>query len=405
MTQLRVAQKGTKRSLRARNDVLVLQSVAAGGGEIARADIVRETGLPSATVSAIVGNLIDRRLVRESGHGDSRGGKPRVLLELDREHHRFVGVHVGRGRVTASLLTLSGRPEQTVRLPHLVGDDTLTVTANAVRRLADSFDGQLSGIGVAVPGIVSGDGVIREAINYGWRMVPLGEELSERCGDTPVHVVNDANAVALSEVALSRQWAVTVVLLWIGTGVGAGIVLDGRLYEGPEFRSGEIGHIDAGVSTRCRCGLVGCLETVASMPGLLGDASEQVVAAYLGGADDADSRALDERIRRGARELARLASMFAASLDITEFVVGGPIVASPIGPPLLRATNEVLELRAMPGFPVVSLRFSTLGSHSVVVGAAAHAMRQEFGVMLTMPGETTEQHPNRPPMPEVHRHG
>ncbi|MEV6521184.1 ROK family protein [Longispora sp. NPDC051575] len=387
MTQLRSAQKGTKRSLRARNDVLVLQSVAVGDGQVARTDIVRETGLPAATVSDIVASLIERRLVRESGLAGSRGGKPRTLLELDRDHHRFIGVHVGRRQITASRLTLTGRAEQTVTIPHFPGDDTIAVAASAVHRLTTA-GGTITAIGVAVPGIVTADGTIREAVNYNWHMLPFGRELSERCGNAPVHVVNDANAVALSEVALSTQWGVSVVLIWIGTGIGAGIVLDGRLYEGREFRSGEIGHLDIGTSLRCRCGLVGCLETVATLPTLVGDASGAVVDRFLAGADDGEARGLRERITRGARELARLLSMLAATLDVTDFVVGGPLVGDPVGPALLRATNEALALRVMPGFAPVTLRFSTLGEHSVVIGATAHAICQEFGVMLTMPGST-----------------
>ncbi|WP_412543478.1 ROK family protein [Longispora sp. K20-0274] len=386
VTQLRSAQKGTKRSLRARNDVLVLQSVAVGDGQVARTDIVRETGLPAATVSDIVASLIDRRLVRESGLAGSRGGKPRMLLELDRDHHRFVGVHVGRRQITASRLTLTGLAEQTVTLPHFPGDDTIAVAASAVHRLTPTTAGTITAIGVAVPGIVTGDGTIREAVNYNWHMLPFGRELSERCGNVPVHVVNDANAVALSEVALSTQWGVSVVLIWIGTGIGAGIVLDGRLYEGREYRSGEIGHLDIGTSLRCRCGLVGCLETVATLPALVGDASPAVVDRFLAGADDGEARGLRERIGRGARELARLLSMLAATLDVTDFVVGGPLVGDPVGPAVLRATNEALALRVMPGFAPVTLRFSTLGEHSVVIGATAHAICQEFGVMLTMPG-------------------
>ncbi|GIG62006.1 sugar kinase [Longispora fulva] len=388
MTQLRSAQKGTKRSLRARNDVLVLQSVAVGDGQVARTDIVRETGLPAATVSDIVASLIERRLVRESGLGGSRGGKPRMLLELDRDHHRFVGVHVGRRQITASRFTLTGRAEQTVTIPHFPGDDTIAVAASAVHRLTPERAGAITAIGVAVPGIVTGDGTIREAVNYNWHMLPFGRDLSQRCGDVPVHVVNDANAVALSEVALSTQWGVSVVLIWIGTGIGAGIVLDGRLYEGREFRSGEIGHLDIGTSLRCRCGLVGCLETVATLPVMVGDASPAVVERFLGGADDGEARALGERIRRGARELARLLSMLAATLDVTDFVAGGPLVGDPVGPALLRETNEALALRVMPGFAPVTLRFSTLGEHSVVIGATAHAICQEFGVMLTMPGSS-----------------
>ena len=205
-----------------------------------------------------------------------------------------------------------------------------------------------------------------------------------------MHVVNDANAVALSEVALSTDRADTVVVLWIGTGIGAGIVLDGRLYHGGAFRSGEIGHIDIGASLRCRCGLIGCLETVAAQPSILGDADDKTVAGYLAGDDDSDARALGERVTRAARETARLLSTLAGALDVTEFILGGPIAGDPLGPPLMREINERLALRVMSGFEQLVLRASTLGTHSLVFGAAAHAIRQELGVVITMPAGADE---------------
>ncbi|OJF10561.1 hypothetical protein BG844_31610 [Couchioplanes caeruleus subsp. caeruleus] len=364
--------------------MLVLQAVAAGEGELARIDIALRTGLPAATVSAIVDTLLKRRLVRQVGPGGSRGGKPRMLLALS-DHHQFIGVHVGGSTIAASRLTLSGRTVQSVDdVPHH-GSDVVAAVGAAVRRLSGPRDGVVTSVGVALPGIIDGDGVIREAVNYGWRMVPFARRLSAGCGGASVHVVNDANAVALSEFALSSQPAATVALVWIGTGIGAGIVLDGRLYTGPEFRAGEIGHVDTGLSLRCRCGRVGCLETVSSLPSMVGDASGDVIARYLDGDDDAAVRGLRERVGRAARELARLLSLLAASLDVTEFVVGGPVAGHPLGPPLLRAVNDTLAVRPMPGFPAVRLRFSTLGERSPVLGAAAHAIRQELGVMLTMP--------------------
>jgi predicted NBD/HSP70 family sugar kinase len=385
VTQLRFTQKGTKGSLRARNDVLVLQCVAAGGGRFARSDVTRHTGLPAATVSAIVADLIERRLVREAGRETHRVGKPRVLLELDDVHHRYLGVQVGRGRIHAGRFTLTGHVERTFSTPHLPEDDTLSNIAKAVRALGEPGEDAIAGVGVAVPGIVGDDGVIREAVNYGWRMLPLGPELSALCGGLPVHVVNDANAVALSEVALSTDGDGTVVVIWIGTGIGAGIVLDGRLYRGNSFRSGEIGHVDTGASQRCRCGQIGCLETVAAQPSILGEADDAVVDRFLAGSDDGDSRALSERIARAAREVARLLSTLAGTLDVTDFVLGGPMATDPLGPALLRAVNECFALRVMSGFEPLTMRASTLRGHSMVFGAAAHAIRQELGVMVTMP--------------------
>ncbi|WP_157367744.1 ROK family protein [Alloactinosynnema sp. L-07] len=381
MTQLRYTGKATKESLRERNDALVLQSVAQGGR--ARTDVVRETGLPAATVSTIVSALVERRLVREAGHAVSRGGKPRTLLELDEDHHRFIGVHVGTDRATAQLLTLTGRVERRASTALPAQFDPAAV-ARLIRRVSTD---NVTAIGLSVPGIVDRDSVVRSAISFGWNWYPLGSELSRRCGGVPVHVVNDANAIALAEVARSTDPGPDLVLLWLGTGIGAGIVLDGRLHEGRGFRSGEIGHVDIGVALRCHCGLGGCLETVAALPTILGDASPEVVARYASWADDSTTHALGKRVDRAAHGLARAVSMLTAALDVDEFVVGGPVADHRIGPRLLAAVNAVLAARVMSGFTPVRLRYSAFGEDSAVVGAAAHAIRQEFGVALTMAAE------------------
>ncbi|HVK23912.1 MAG TPA: ROK family protein [Actinokineospora sp.] len=379
MTQLRFTEKATKGSLRERNDALVLQCVAQG--QHARTDVVRETGLPAATVSAIVPNLIARRIVREAGHAVSRGGKPRMLLELDDTHHRFIGVHIGRGRVTVSRSTLTGRVEYRTTADVDPGAEMSTVV-ELVRRLQAS-DGAVTAVGVSVPGIVGADGVIREAVNFGWHDVPLATELSRECG-VPAHVINDADAIALSEVARFDETDTNMLLLWIGVGIGAGIVLDGRLHHGADFRSGEIGHVDVGVPEVCRCGLTGCLETVAAIPSIVGDADESVVDRFAAGVDDETTADLRARVELAARELARAMSMLTGALDVSDLVMGGPVTSHPVGPRLLTAVNAVLAGRVMSGFAPFSLRFSAFGEDSAVVGAVAHAIRQEFGVTLTM---------------------
>ncbi|WP_436499998.1 ROK family protein [Actinokineospora sp. HUAS TT18] len=382
--ELRVDRRGTKQSLRVRNLALVLQSVAAGDGAVSRADIRRSTGLPSATVSEVIADLVERKVVREVGQARSSGGKPATLLALDRDHHLFIGVHVGRNQLVASRVTLGGRIQETVCLPYQAGDNPIPLAAEAVAQLCR--DGEVSAIGLATPGVVTREGVLTQALNYGWSMVPFGDQLSKACAGLPVHVINDSNAVALSEVVLSDRSRVSLVLLWLGTGIGAGIVLEDRLYEGHGHRAGEIGHIDTGADAFCICGRTGCLEAIAALHAIVGDADDSTVDEFVRGRTTTHpARRLAHRVRRAAKELARLVTTLEATLDVADFIIGGPMATHPIGPSVLAAVNDELSARTMPGFSTVRVEFSEFGAHDVVIGAAAHAMCQELGVMVTLP--------------------
>lgn len=389
--EFRVDRRGTKQSLRARNLALVLQSVAAGDGVVSRADIRRSTGLPSATVSEVVGDLVARKVVREVGQARSNGGKPATLLALDRDHHLFIGVHIGRSQIVASRVTLGGRIQESVRLGYNPTDNPIPPAAEAVARLSATASGTVSSIGLATPGIVTSEGVLTQALNYGWSMMPFGEQLSQACGGLPVHVINDSNAVALSEVVLSDRSRVSLVLLWLGTGIGAGIVLEDRLYEGHGHRAGEIGHVDTGTDALCVCGRTGCLEAVAGLFAIVGDADAATVDDFVRGRPNTHAaRALAHRVQRAARELARLVSTLAATLDVADFIVGGPLVTHAIGPAVLAAINDELSARTVPGFSTVRVEFSEFGGYDVVIGAAAHAMCQELGVMVTLPDAVSD---------------
>lgn len=140
-----------------------------------------------------------------------------------------------------------------------------------------SYD-EVEAIGVGAPGIVDSEsGNVVSWANFGWRNVPLGESLSKLTGK-PVYVLNDANAAALGETKFGAAGKYRdSILLTLGTGVGSGIVLGGKLFEGYKGAGAEVGHMVIRQGGRqCSCGRRGCLETYASTRALIAATSEEM---------------------------------------------------------------------------------------------------------------------------------
>ena len=194
------------------------------------------------------------------------GPAERAYLGLD-----IGGTNIKYGLVDAHGVMLWGARVATPAerpLPVLAIKD---IAAAALDRAVQ--DGQaIAGLGVAAPGRVdSGSGVVVEASNLRWERAQLGTTLEDKLG-LPVRVLNDTNAAALGEY-MAGDWpspAADLICISIGTGVGAGLIINGELFAGEKFNAGELGHVVAAVDGReCACGGIGCLETIASGPGIV----------------------------------------------------------------------------------------------------------------------------------------
>lgn len=129
----------------------------------------------------------------------------------------------------------------------------------------------IQGVGVGVPGPVTGDGTVLQCVNLGWGVVNVAEELGKKCG-FPIKVGNDANVAALGEMWQGGgKGHSNVVMVTLGTGVGGGIIVDGRIVAGAKGAGGEIGHmmVNEHETDTCGCGKKGCLEQYASATGIV----------------------------------------------------------------------------------------------------------------------------------------
>lgn len=381
---IRIAEKATPAVLRQRNTELVLQSVLTGRGAVSRADIARSTGLARAVVSEIVEELRSRSLVVEEA-GRPRGrGKPAKPLRIDVDRHCLLMVDVHPTEVLGGAVGLDGAIGATAGVPLPNGPgvpDVVSAVVPMLQSLADEDGRAVLAAGVGVPGIVSPEQRIIEALQLHWEDVDLAGPLAAAAGHEIV-LVNDATAVAMSELSHQSRSDGSVIVLHIAGGIGSAVILDGRVYLGERQRAGEVGHLDVGVSDRrCGCGRRGCLETVASLPAVLGGLPERCLDAVSSPGEPLatpDLEGLAERVDYAGRSLAALICVQAAILDIGDVVIDGPIRRA--GDRLLDAIERELAVR-LPPSDVRRPRFSTLGENGVMHGAAATAMHRQLGVI------------------------
>src|SRR6202044_1167044 len=274
---------------------LILQHLFAEG-PASRADLARASGLTRATVSDLVGGLIADGLLGELGApAASKVGKPPTLVGLLPDAAHIVALDLSPDdRMTGAVVNLLGQVKERAEVPleGACGEAAVRIAVDLAERLRETIDGPVLGVGVGTPGVVDGQGVVLDAFNLHWAGVDLTGVIRRRL-DVPVYVANDANTAVLGEYAFGGTTAADLMLVRIGTGVGAGLVVGGALVQGHGWAAGEIGHVVVDpAGAPCACGRTGCLETIlaasqlrrgerplASVGTLLGEVLSPVVAA------------------------------------------------------------------------------------------------------------------------------
>lgn len=364
---LRPSGKVLQGDARRHHRALVLQHLFRGG-PASRADLARRTELTRVTVSDLVADLIDDGLVRELGSTIvGRIGKPPTLVGLDSDAAHIIAIDLSPDdHMAGAVVNLVGQVRARAESPldGARGDSAETVVRNLAAELMSRAGRPVLGIGLGSPGVVDGEGVVLDAPNLGWQGVPLAENL-RNAFDVPVHVANDANAAVLGEHTFGDAAGDTgLMCVRIGTGVGAGLILEGALMRGHRRAAGEIGHIVVDPSgALCACGRRGCLETVLAVPRL-----------RVGAAQCEDPK----RLQEAGKWLGSVLAPVVAVLNLQELVLSGP--PDVIGAILLRGTAKSIRCRAMSHtVDDLVVRASLLGNDSVIVGASVLVLAAELG--------------------------
>lgn len=390
------------------NSRAAVLDVIRAAGTISRVSLVNATGLTGATISTVVRGLIDDDLVRESGRAESTGGKRRVLLQLNPSARYAVGIHLDHADITYVVTDLAGavvarisRPGAGNAAPEAVVK-RMTEEATALVASAAVDRERLLGFGLVFPGpLSSNDGMaITPPAMRQWADFPLGAEMRRATG-LPVVLDNDATAAALGE-----HWSggvdlpATFAALYMGSGIGAGLIVNGISYRGASGNTGEVGHICLDLDgPECWCGARGCLEILAGPAAVVAAARADRRLARAAGlsrrdhsADHSvipDFAAVSRAARRGdegavallersARYVAVAVRNLANITDLEAVVLTGPSFAI-AGPSYLPAVERELHstffARANHS---VEMRLSRAAATAPAIGAAAMVLQSEL---------------------------
>ncbi|PZF91947.1 ROK family transcriptional regulator [Micromonospora deserti] len=380
--------------VRVANRALVLRHVRQHA-PCSRADIAAHTGLNKATVSSLVTELIERRLLRETGLTENRVGRPATMLVLDGEPYAALGLQIGVDELVVVAVDLGGSRLLTWRrafaAPSASPGETIRALATLARRAIGRVTGQgrtVLGLTVGVPGLVDPAGAVPLATALGWQDVTLAAELRAALRDPgfTVGVDTDANLAVLAEHR-HGAYAGTADLVHLtgGAAVGAGVVTGGRLLRGARGFAGEFGHVTLDpAGPACACGGRGCLSALIGLPAvvrrLLPDSEQDgPVTDFLPELDriQALARQDDPGVRTGLAEVGRHlghgVSLLANLLNPEAVVVGGHLAA--LGSWVLPAARAELAARTLaPQAGGCRLDASTLGSTATALGGATAAL-------------------------------
>jgi len=366
--QLRPRGKLLQEDARRHHRSLLLQQLFREG-PASRADLARTSGLTRVTVSDLVGELVADGLVEELGApAESRVGKPPMLVGLAADSTHVIGIDLSAtDRMTGAVINLAGRVQARHELPldGAVGDDAVALVHQLAEALIAMTDRPVLGIGVGSPGVVDAAGTVIDAPNLAWTDTPLAASLADALG-VPVFVANDANTAVLGEHTFGASGDGGLMVLRVGTGVGAGLVLGGSLLHGHLGAAGEIGHVVVDPDgERCACSRTGCLETILAVPHLRRRLDE--------GGD------ANEILGRVGEQLGAALAPVVGTLNLHELVLSGP--QELLDGPLLAAADRSIRERTMPVSSAgLVVRTSELGEDVVLVGAAVLVLSGQLGV-------------------------
>jgi len=244
---------------------------------ISRAQISKITGLNRATVSAIVDELIYEGIVIEEGLGESKGGRKPIILRINENYGCIIGIDLGVNYVSVLLANFNAKTLWSKKLMLNIGesqeeiiDKIFTLVDEALINAPKTIKGIL-GIGMGVPGITNHkEGIILKAPNLNWENVNIKEIIREKY-DTKIFIDNEANVAAIGEKWFGTgQKFKNLIYVSAGIGVGAGIIINDKLFRGANGLAGELGHMTIDVNgIKCSCGNIGCWELYASEKALI----------------------------------------------------------------------------------------------------------------------------------------
>jgi glucokinase-like ROK family protein len=384
----------------------IMRYVRAVDRPVSRSELTEFFGVSRSKVSMEVGRLLEAGLLVEDGLAESEGGRRSSLLRIPRSAGLVGAVDLGATSIDVALSTLGGGLLAHLGEPADIRDGPQPILGRVKELLAELLDEQSAGpqdvlaIGMGVPGPVEqASGLLRSPpIMPGWDLFPIRNAFAGEYA-APVFIDNDVNVMALGE-----HWGGVVkgvdnmLFVKIGTGIGGGIIADGRLYRGIQGCAGDIGHICVDPEGPvCSCGNRGCLEAMAAAPAIASkaercarDGLSEALSEVLGERGELSAQDVGEAaslgdyyaleiIRESGRLVGRVLATLVSTLNPSLIVIGGGVAN--IGHSLLAEIRSAVYRRSLPlatrNLPIV---LSELDQVAGVTGASVLATE---GVLQT----------------------
>jgi len=373
-------------SLMKRMNTALLLNLIRERGHISRIDLAKETGLTAATVTNLVSELIDNKLVEEFNTGASTGGRKPILLKINSD-----GFCIASASVTSDKLefAVSDFCAKIIFYKHRKIDTTVTpeycidFIVKSLNEFISKNTSRIIGLGIGIHGVIdSSEGECVYATNLGWKNVNIRELIAKHT-DIPVMIDNDVRLMALAEMwfGISKK-AHDFVYLYVGKGVGGAFVIDKRLLRGSTNAAGEIGHtvIDAD-GPLCECGKRGCLQAFTNASAMLSCLKENlsetdilaefstcddIVDAYLNHSDKAAEHVIKKELKYLSLGISNIINIFNPSLVVVSSNIKNFDIA--VGSKLM---DEVRKSSMANGANSCSIAYSSLGSRAIINGAIA----------------------------------
>jgi predicted NBD/HSP70 family sugar kinase len=359
------------------------------GNAVTRGDVLESTGLSRMTITQRIDALLTAGMIVEGGTTEATGGRRRRSLVFNAAQSHVMAVAVDTTHIRIAITDLTGAViddehiDASVEAGPSVVLDQITEAASKLMARLHLRPADLCGVGISLPGPidpVSGR-PSQPPILPGWDAYPVAEHLHAGLPHVPVLTCNDADAEAVGEYAVGFASTSSLCMVKVSTGIGTGIVINGRSYTGVDGGAGDIGHVRVSPSSAalCQCGGHGCLAAVASGRAVAHELTELGIPA-------ASGREVGELLRAGNAAAARLTqeagrrigevmATVVCLLNPEVVLIGGALGSAP----LLAGIRETLYRVALPrATRHMTLQLGSLGEDAAVVGLTRMVVDQEF---------------------------
>ncbi len=381
------------------NKYTVLDLIRFTPGGISRAELAQRMDLSRAAMTAIVNDLINCDIIRETESRSGHSGRPPIILEINASRGNVIGIDMGASHISIILTDFAAQVIDEIEVPFCVADGPEICIKLANNLMDDMLKKNqmaitnLGAIGLGVPGPIASEAgmVYAPPIMPGWDGFPIQANLEARWG-IPVSLNNDAELGALGEWAYGvGRGENHLAYIKVGTGIGSGLLLNGQIYHGATGSAGEIGHLTIEENgPLCDCGNSGCLEALAGGKAIARQAREAVLKTQrtllssMGPIELLTSRDVASAARRGDLVSQKIIASAGRYLGIAiaglvnlfnprTVVLGGGVAQ--IGDLLLQPIRDtVLQRSLQASARIVKINTAVLRRHSSGMGAIVQAL-------------------------------